>query len=169
MLKSLRVGMGGTLASLGSWHQGVRPVHELFVWPGEKQVFFLVCHTGFMRHAAVACTLGSGSELRRGLDAERVMPRTEAGGLLGSGPESASPAVPRVTELPAFLRDVLQETGASVVVGLLGSCYTASKKSPPLLFNRITQLKTDIWCCLGNFLFMWPFSLGLQRCSLTWR
>lgn len=72
-------------------------------------------------------TLVSGSELRRGLEAERVMPRPASGGLLGSWLESDSPAEPRVTELPAFLRDVRQEPGASVVGGLLGSCYRASK------------------------------------------
>lgn len=74
------------------------------------------------------CTLVSASELRRGLEAERVMPRADSGGLLESWLESVSPAEPRVTELPAFLRDVLQEPGASAAGGLLGSCYTASKR-----------------------------------------
>lgn len=73
------------------------------------------------------CTLVSASELRRGLEAERVMPRTVSGGLLGSWLESVSPAEPRVTELPAFLRDVLQEPGASLVGGLVKSCCRASK------------------------------------------
>lgn len=70
-----------------------------------------------------SCTLVSASELRRGLEAERVIPRTLSGGLLASWLVSDSPAEPRVTELPAFLRDVLQEPGASVVGGLLRSCY----------------------------------------------
>ncbi len=77
----------------------------------------------------------SASELRRGLEAERVMPRTVSGALLGSWLESDSPAEPRVTELPAFLRDVLQEPGASVAGGLVGSCYRASKSS--LLFSIV--------------------------------
>lgn len=64
----------------------------------------------------------SASELRRGLEAERVMPRPVSGGLLGSWLESVSPAEPRVTELPAFLRDVLHEPGASLVGGLVESC-----------------------------------------------
>lgn len=58
-------------------------------------------------------TLASASELRRGLEAERVMPRRLSGSLVGSWWGSPSPAEPRVTELPAFLRDVLQEPGAS--------------------------------------------------------
>lgn len=72
-------------------------------------------------------TLVSASELRRGLEAERVIPRPVSRGLLASWLESASPAEPRVTELPAFLRDVLQEPGASVAGGLLGSCSRASE------------------------------------------
>lgn len=72
-------------------------------------------------------TLVSASELRRGLEAERVMPTTVSGGLLGSWLGSDSPAEPRVTELPAFLREVLQETGASEAGGLPGSCYRASR------------------------------------------
>lgn len=72
-------------------------------------------------------TLVSASELRRGLEAERVIPKPDSAGLLGSWLVSDSPAEPRVTELPAFLKDVLQDPGASVAAGLLGSCYTASK------------------------------------------
>lgn len=64
----------------------------------------------------------SASELRRGLEAERLIPSTDSVGLLGSWLESESPAEPRVTELPAFLREVLHEPGASVVGGLLSSC-----------------------------------------------
>lgn len=62
------------------------------------------------------CTLASASELNRGLEAERVMPRPRqlSVGLLASWWVSPSPAEPRVTELPAFLREVLQEPGASV-------------------------------------------------------
>ena len=77
--------------------------------------------------APVRRTLASASELRRGLEAERVMPGPISAALLGSWLESVSPAEPRVTELPAFLRDVLQEPGASVVGGLLKSCCAASK------------------------------------------
>lgn len=73
------------------------------------------------------CTLVSASELRRGLDAERVIPRVVSGGRLESWLKSDSPAEPRVTELPAFLKDVLQDPGASVVGSLLGSCYRASE------------------------------------------
>lgn len=75
----------------------------------------------------MSCTLVSASELRRGLEAERVIPKPDSAGLLGSWLDSASPAEPRVTELPAFLKDVLQDPGASVAAGLLGSCYTGSK------------------------------------------
>lgn len=66
----------------------------------------------------------SASELRRGLEAERLMPRPDSGGLLVSWLGSDSPAEPRVTELSAFLRDVLHDPGASVTGGLLNSCYT---------------------------------------------
>lgn len=60
--------------------------------------------------------MASASELSRGLEAERVMPRPRrlSESLLGSWWASPSPAEPRVTELPAFLREVLQEPGASV-------------------------------------------------------
>lgn len=75
----------------------------------------------FLNHVSV-CTLWSASEFRRGLEAERVMPNPDSAGRAGSWLDSDSPADPRVTELPAFLRDVLQEPGASVEVGLLGSC-----------------------------------------------
>lgn len=76
----------------------------------------------------VARTFVSASELRRGLEAERVIPRPDSAGLLGSWLDSDNPAEPRVTELPAFLKDVLQEPGASVAAGLLGSCYTVSSQ-----------------------------------------
>lgn len=69
-------------------------------------------------------TLASASELRRGLEAERVIPGPGSAGLPGSWWESESPAESRATELPAFLRDVLHEPGASVAGGLLGSCTT---------------------------------------------
>lgn len=63
-------------------------------------------------------TLASASELSRGLEAERVMPRPRPRrlfeGLLGSWWASPSPAEPRVVELPAFLREVLKESGTSV-------------------------------------------------------
>lgn len=72
-------------------------------------------------------TLVSASELRRGLEAERVMPSTLSAGLMGSWLVSDRPAEPRVIELPAFLRDVLQEPGTSGAGGLPGSCYTASR------------------------------------------
>lgn len=68
-------------------------------------------------------SLVSASELRRGLEAERVMPSPDSAGLLVSWLASDRPAEPRVTELPAFLRDVLHEPGASVAGGLLGSCF----------------------------------------------
>lgn len=68
------------------------------------------------------CTLVSASELRRGLEAERLIPSLDSVDLLGSWMESESPAEPSVTELPAFLRDVLHEPGDSVAGGLLGSC-----------------------------------------------
>lgn len=66
-------------------------------------------------------TLVSVSELRRGLEAERVMPKTVSAGLLVSWVESDRPAEPKVTELPAFLKEVLHEpgAGASVAGGLL--------------------------------------------------
>lgn len=78
-------------------------------------------------------TFASASELRRGLEADRVMPRPVSGTLLCSWLESVRPAEPRVTELPAFLSDVLQEPGASVVGGLFRSCSGTSTASAPLL------------------------------------
>lgn len=66
------------------------------------------------------------SELRRGLEAERLILSPDSVALLGSWMESESPAEPRVTELPAFLRDVLHEPGDSVAGGLLGSCRTCT-------------------------------------------
>lgn len=83
-------------------------------------------------------TLVSASELRRGLEAERVMPRPDSGGLLVSWLESDSPTEPRVTELPAFLSDVLQEPGASVTGGLLGSCYMASIRQSRCLLEQLS-------------------------------
>lgn len=69
----------------------------------------------------------SASELRRGLEAERLIPSPDSVALLGSWTESESPAEPRVTELPAFLRDVLHEPGDSVAAGLLGSYHMCKR------------------------------------------
>lgn len=82
----------------------------------------------------------SASELRRGLEAERVIPRTDSGGLLVSWLESDTPAEPRVTELPAFRRDVLQEPGASVAGGLLGSCYIPENRRAPFHLESIVTV-----------------------------
>ena len=133
ILKSLRVGMGGTRASFGSWEWDQFFLCDSANRSCKRSLSLDSWHkiiAGFMGVKILescerlwSCTLVSASELRRGLEAERVMPRTLSGGLLGSWLASDSPAEPRVTELPAFLRDVLQEPGASVVGGLLRSCY----------------------------------------------
>lgn len=110
ILKSLLVGIGGTRASLGSCEeQMIRLENKNSVqrWTKTESAIY---------------TLGSVSELRRGLEAERVIHRPGSGGLFWSGMESDRPAEPRVTELPAFLSDVLHEPGASETTGLPGSC-----------------------------------------------
>lgn len=95
----------------------------------------------------------SASELRRGLEAERLMPRPDSGGLLVSWLGSDSPAEPRVTELSAFLRDVLHDPGASVTGGLLNSCYTHSQHFyyPALLSHSRT--------CISCAQVFFPFTL----------
>ncbi len=62
-------------------------------------------------------TLLSDSELSLGLDAERVIPSLVSGSLRASAAGSEAPAEPRVTELPALRKDVLQDPGASVTRG----------------------------------------------------
>lgn len=103
----------------------------------------------------MARTFVSASELRRGLEAERVIPRPGSVGLTGSWMDSDSPAEPRVTELPAFLKDVLQDPGASVAAGLLGSCYTASKT--PQVY--CLALLTDFSCSSHHFCINYLFNL----------
>lgn len=100
----------------------------------------------------------SASELRRGLEAERVIPRPGSAGLLGSWLESESPAEPRVTELPAFLRDVLQEPGASVVGGLLGSCYRKVprfSRSVETFESKTANISCSPQTPLQNTFFTW--------------
>jgi len=109
--------------------------------------------------------LVSASELRRGLEAERVMPRRVSGGRLGSWLVSDSPAEPRVTELPAFLRDVLQEPGASGAGGLPGSCYRASNSHHLLFSIVITQLKHTL-AVPSNSSVCYLFHLA--GCSAHW-
>lgn len=103
-------------------------------------------------------TFASASELRRGLEADRVMPRPVSGTLLWSWLEPVSPAEPRVTELPAFLSDVLQEPGASVVGGLFRS-YSG------------TGNPQHLYCCewMRDDQPPLPSLSGSQQNSVTWR
>lgn len=78
--------------------------------------------------------------LRRGLEAERVIPRPrpDSGApRVDSWLGSLAPEGPRVTELPALRREVLQEPGAapgaelgatSGAGGFPGSCYLHNRK-----------------------------------------
>lgn len=99
-------------------------------------------------------TFASASELRRGLEADRVMPRPVSGTLLWSWLEPVSPAEPRVTELPAFLSDVLQEPGASVVGGLFRSC---SGTGNPQILNTFIAVSG---CVMINLLYLLYLALS---------
>lgn len=124
------------------------------------------CASAGMVRVPAASTLASASELRRGLEAERLMPSTVGGGLLGSWPDSDSPAKPRVVELPAFLRDVLQEPGASGAGGLPRSSYRDGRS---LLFSVVMRRKQALDAPPPPPLYTVPFSLGWLRGSLAWR
>lgn len=107
------------------------------------------------------CTFVSASELRRGLDAERIMPRPDSEVLAVSWFESDRPTEPRVTELPAFLRDVLQEPGASVTAGLLGSCWTDGESSTSVVCCCRTDMVNIVvvsYSCVFFFFFVTFFT-----------
>lgn len=101
---------------------------ESAVWKGKPKLWL----TAALQDLSwiYACVLGfkyvtlvSVSELSLGLEAERVMPAVLSEPRRVSLAASEGPEEPRVTELPAFRRDVLHNPGASFPAARTGSNY----------------------------------------------